>query len=327
MLSLTSRAALPVLKTVSIPSNVSGRQLHDLAADIDAIGSERVERAVAAEIGYRTERYLAGLEAYRCHRFRRHSASRAVVWHDGATRLLDYGRDATAPTVLVVPSLINRYHVLDLLPERSFLQHLASSGLRPLVIDWQAPGRQERHFDLVDYIAGPLEAAFEAARHSANGPVGVVGYCMGGLLALALSRSRYVASVKSPVLRCSRRLGIFMPKVGKVSALPSLPTASRASAIGSAVCRSRRSKLCSMSSIRLPRFANSFGLQVSTPTATMLAVSLPSRTGSTTECPCPSGWRAAVRVPGTEITNLAKVCGGSQARSCAPRLCADLPLS
>jgi polyhydroxyalkanoate synthase subunit PhaC len=195
MLSLTSRAALPVLKTVSIPSNVSGRQLHDLAADIDAIGSERVERAVAAEIGYRTERYLAGLEAYRCHRFRRHSASRAVVWHDGATRLLDYGRDATAPTVLVVPSLINRYHVLDLLPERSFLQHLASSGLRPLVIDWQAPGRQERHFDLVDYIAGPLEAAFEAARHSANGPVGVVGYCMGGLLALALSlrRQRQVA--------------------------------------------------------------------------------------------------------------------------------------
>ena len=195
MLWLTSRAALPVLKTVSLPSNVSGRQLHDLAAEIDALGTERVERAVAAEIGHRTERYLAGLEAYRCHRFRRHSASRPVVWHDGTTRLLDYGRDATAPTVLVVPSLINRYHVLDLLPERSFLQHLASSGLRPLVIDWQAPGRQERHFDLVDYIAGRLEAASAAARHSANGPIGVVGYCMGGLLALALSlrRQRQVA--------------------------------------------------------------------------------------------------------------------------------------
>ena len=195
MLWLTSRAALPVLKTVSLPSNVSGRQLHDLAAEIDALGTERVERAVAAEIAHRTERYLAGLEAYRRHRFRRHSASRPVVWHDGTTRLLDYGRDATAPTVLVVPSLINRYYVLDLLPERSFLQHLASSGLRPLVIDWQAPGSQERHFDLVDYIAGRLEAAFAAARQIANGPIGVVGYCMGGLLALALSlrRQRQVA--------------------------------------------------------------------------------------------------------------------------------------
>jgi polyhydroxyalkanoate synthase len=195
MLWLTSRAALPVLKTVSLPSNVSGRQLHDLAAEIDALGTEPVERAVAAEIGHRTERYLAGLEAYRRHRFRRHGASRPIVWQDGTTRLLDYGRDATAPTVLVVPSLINRYYVLDLLPECSFLQHLASSGLRPLVIDWQAPGSQERHFDLVDYIAGRLEAASAAARQIANGPIGVVGYCMGGLLALALSlrRQRQVA--------------------------------------------------------------------------------------------------------------------------------------
>jgi len=195
MLWLTSRAALPVLKTVSLPSNVSGRQLHDLAAEIDALGIEPVERAVAAEIGHRTERYLAGIEGYRRHRFRRHSASRPVVWHDGTTRLLDYGCDATAPTVLVVPSLINRYYVLDLLPERSFLQHLASSGLRPLVVDWQAPGSQECLFDLVDYIAGRLQAASAAARRMVGGPIGVVGYCMGGLLALALSlrRPRQVA--------------------------------------------------------------------------------------------------------------------------------------
>ena len=195
MLWLTSRAALPVLKTVSLPSNVLGRQLHDLAAEIDALGTDPVEKAVAAEIAHRAERYLAGLEAYRHHRFRRHTASRPVVWHDGTTRLLDYSRDATAPTVLVVPSLINRYYILDLLPERSFLQHLASSGLRPLVIDWRAPGSQERNFDLVDYVAGRLEAAFAAARQIADGPIGVVGYCMGGLLALALAlrRQRQVA--------------------------------------------------------------------------------------------------------------------------------------
>ena len=123
------------------------------------------------------------------------SGSGPVVWREGTKRLLDYGRDATAPTVLVVPSLINRYYVLDLLPERSFLQHLASSGLRPLVIDWQAPGSQERHFGLSDYIAGRLEFAFAAARRIADDPIGVIGYCMGGLLALALSlrRQRQVA--------------------------------------------------------------------------------------------------------------------------------------
>jgi polyhydroxyalkanoate synthase len=200
ILWLTSRAALPVLKTVSLPLSVSGRQLHDLPAEIDALGTELVERAVAAEIGHRAERYLAGLEAYRRHRFRRHNASRPVVWHDGTTRLLDCGRNATASTVLVGPSLINRYHVFDLLPERSFLQHLASSGLWPLVIDWQAPGSQERNFDLVDYIAGRLEAACAEARQIAYGPIGVVGYCMG------LARSRALAtSPASGRLCCAAR--------------------------------------------------------------------------------------------------------------------------
>jgi polyhydroxyalkanoate synthase subunit PhaC len=112
--------------TVSLPSNVSGRQLHDLAAEIDALGTEPVERAVEAEIAHRTERYLAGPEAYRRHRFRRNGGSEPVVWREGTTRLLDYRRAAKGPTVLAIPSLINRYYVLDLLPERSFLRVPAS---------------------------------------------------------------------------------------------------------------------------------------------------------------------------------------------------------
>jgi len=36
-------------------------------------------------------------------------------------------------------SLINRYTILDLLRERSFVRHLAAEGLRPLVLDWGEP--------------------------------------------------------------------------------------------------------------------------------------------------------------------------------------------
>jgi hypothetical protein len=97
ILWLTPRAALPVLKTVLLPGSVSGRQLHDVTAEIEALGTESVERAVEAAIAHRVECYLAGLEAYRRHRFRRHSVSRPVVWHEGTTRLLDYGRDARCP--------------------------------------------------------------------------------------------------------------------------------------------------------------------------------------------------------------------------------------
>jgi hypothetical protein len=97
ILWLTPRAALPVLKTVLLPGSVSGRQLHDVTAEIEALGTESVERAVEAATAHRVECYLAGLEAYRRHRFRRHSVSRPVVWHEGTTRLLDYGRDARGP--------------------------------------------------------------------------------------------------------------------------------------------------------------------------------------------------------------------------------------
>ena len=187
---LTSRAALPLLKTVSPFSSVESERLRALLAEIAARGFEPIERALDAEIARRAKAYLAGLEAYRSHPFRRRRGVSPVIWREGTTRLLDYGCNDTDPVVLVIPSLINRYYVVDLLPERSFLRHLASYGLRALVIDWGVPGGEERRFDLDDYIAGRLEAAFAAAVRIAGAPIGVVGYCMGGLLALALALRR-----------------------------------------------------------------------------------------------------------------------------------------
>ena len=115
MLWATSRSVLPVLSNVSLPSNAVSDPLRCLAAEIEALGAETVLRALDIEIGYRAEAYLAGLQAYRRHPFRRHSASPQVVWRRGTTELLDYGGNGEGPTVLVIPSLINRYYVLDLL--------------------------------------------------------------------------------------------------------------------------------------------------------------------------------------------------------------------
>ncbi len=119
-----------------------------------------------------------------------------MLWQEGTTRLLDYGGGRPAPAVMVVPSLINRYYVLDLLPERSFLRHLAGRGLRPLVVDWGAPGAAERRLDLSGY-GERLDRGFAAAVQSAGAPLAILGYCMGGLLAVAaaLRRRRQVACV------------------------------------------------------------------------------------------------------------------------------------
>jgi len=190
MLWSTSRAVLPVLKDASLLSGAAGERLEGLVAEPDALGSDSAAAALDLAITRRAKSYLAGLEAYRRHPYRRRDETAPVLWRKGTTQLLDYGGDAAGPLVLVVPSLINRFYVLDLLPELSFLRYLAGQGLRPLVVDWDAPGREERGFDLTDYVVRRLESAFDAAASLARGPIGVAGYCMGGLFALALALRR-----------------------------------------------------------------------------------------------------------------------------------------
>ena len=209
LLWLSSRAALTSLpgalphsnapghRTGEPPGSAPAARLSRLAAEIELLGPDTVAAALDRELGRRAEAFLAGLEAYRRHPFERPKSPVPVRWRRGAARLLDYGHGgsstgpagppAVLPTVLIVPSLINRYTILDLLRERSFVRHLAGEGLRPLVLDWGEPGAAERDFTLSDYIAGPLTKAAAAAVALAGGPVAICGYCMGGLLALALA--------------------------------------------------------------------------------------------------------------------------------------------
>ncbi len=128
---------------------------------------------------------IRGIAAYRRHPYRRALADPPVIWAEGGSRLLDYG--GTGPLLLVVPSLINRAYILDLAPERSMMRFWATHGAHPLLLDWGWPGAEERGFSLTDYVAGRLARAIDAA----PGPVTLVGYCMGGLLALA-------AALRSP---------------------------------------------------------------------------------------------------------------------------------
>jgi len=171
----------------------SGPLLGALAGEIAQAGSDRVAAALDRELSRRAELFITGLDAYRRHNYRRAADEGRPIWREGATRLLDYG-EPDGKTVLVIPSLINRHYILDLLSERSFVRFLRAAGLRPLVIDWGEPGEAERQFGLDDYIAGRLDRMLTAI---GEGPIAVIGYCMGGLLALALAqrRARDIAAI------------------------------------------------------------------------------------------------------------------------------------
>lgn len=189
---LSWRAGLPSLNSASPNWNPSlAAAAAALSRDLAGVDPEAFAAAVAAEADQRHRAVLDGIAAYRRHPWRRDLAEPPVIWREGSTRLLDYGQQDGAPPVLLIPSLINRCTILDLTPRRSLARSLARRGLRPLLVDWDAPGEAERGFALDDYIAR-LERLLDAIGRAA-----VVGYCMGGLLALALAlrRPRQIAGL------------------------------------------------------------------------------------------------------------------------------------
>jgi polyhydroxyalkanoate synthase len=164
----------------------------DLLAEVEKAEPVALAGALQAEGLRRFDRLLTGVEKYRHAPKSRNLPEAPVLWSEGTTKLRDYrqGKDPNAPRLLVIPSLVNRYYILDLEKDASFLRWSAAQGFAPFVMDWGAPGPEERGFDFTDYVAGRLERALDAVRREPGGPVFVIGYCMGGNLALALSLRR-----------------------------------------------------------------------------------------------------------------------------------------
>ena len=188
---LSSQAALPLWKAGSLPWNPSlAPAAAELAQSLQRLDGAAADfpAAVERELRRRADLFLAGIDRYRHHPYRRIAPDMPLLWQEGTTRLLDYLPAGGVP-LLVVPSLVNRYYILDLAPGNSLLRHLAQHGVRSFAVDWDAP-LAERAFDLTAYVAR-LERAAEVAVAAAGGrKLCLLGYCMGGLLTLALAARR-----------------------------------------------------------------------------------------------------------------------------------------
>ena len=137
-----------------------------------------------------------------------------VVFRNELIELIQYA--PTTPTVykrplLIVPPWINKFYVLDLNPEKSFIRWAVAQGLTVFVISWVNP--DERHcqqgFRSL-YARGDLRRAGgdrTGDRRDATSPA--IGYCVGGtLLAVTLAymaRDRRQAHLQRDVLHHAGR--------------------------------------------------------------------------------------------------------------------------
>ena len=189
-IATSSIAALPLARHGSIAwSRRLRAEAQSLAPLLAASDPEALAQALTAAVLEQQRAMLDGIARYRAHPYRRDLPDPPSIWRAGTTRLLDFGGDG--PAVLCICSLVNRAYVLDLSRRRSLVRWLAGQGLRPLLLDWGDP---ESDLDLDSLMRRKLEPALAAAVAAQGGPVALLGYCMGGTLAVALA-SRQPRSV------------------------------------------------------------------------------------------------------------------------------------
>ncbi|MGX9424758.1 MULTISPECIES: PHA/PHB synthase family protein [Bradyrhizobium] len=112
-----------------------------------------------------------------------------VIYQNELMQLIQYS--PTTETVLrtpllIVPPWINKYYILDLRPEKSFIKWCVDQGLTVFVISWVNPDRDLGKKTFSDYMTeGPLTAMDVIEKVTGEMKVHTVGYCVGGTLLAA----------------------------------------------------------------------------------------------------------------------------------------------
>ena len=124
-----------------------------------------------------------------------------VVYENRLMQLIQYApatRTVYQRPLVVVPPNINKYYVLDLQPENSFVRHAVEQGHTVFILSWRNPlpgdddGVDTATWD--DYLEEAVLRALAVAADITGQPqVNALGFCVGGTMlasALALARAR-----------------------------------------------------------------------------------------------------------------------------------------
>ncbi len=133
----------------------------------------------------RKQEFLTGINQYLSYPAEMRKCEAPIVHEIGCVKLHDFG--GYGQPILLAPSLVNPFYILDLMPERSLAIYLKQRGYRPFLINWDEPGEEEWYFGIDDYILNRFVPMLEYVASVAKKPVPLIGYCMGGTLSVAVA--------------------------------------------------------------------------------------------------------------------------------------------
>ena len=112
-----------------------------------------------------------------------------IVYQNELMQLIQYA--PTTDTVkrrplLIIPPWINKFYILDLRPENSFIRWAVGQGHTVFVISWVNPDEKLAAKTFEDYMRhGPLAALDAMEQATGERAANVIGYCLGGTLLAA----------------------------------------------------------------------------------------------------------------------------------------------
>ncbi len=171
----------PELLRETLTSNAENlvRGMHMLAEDVEAGGGHLKIRQSDSSM-FAVGRNLA-------------TTPGKVIFQNDIMQLLQYApstEKVLKRPLLIVPPWINKYYVLDLTPEKSFIKWCVDQGITVFCVSWVNPDERLAQKTFEDYIReGPLAALDAIKQATGEDKVNAVGYCVGGtMLAVALAK-------------------------------------------------------------------------------------------------------------------------------------------
>ena len=143
---------------------------------------------VRTEVERTIQRSIKGLEFLNASDAPVNVTPKDVIYRRGTLELHHYHPLADeiyrVPLVLVM-SLVSRSYIFDLAPGQSFIEFMLKQGYDVYAIDWGVPRPEDRRLRLEDYCLDFIpDCLRQIARDSGQPDISMLGYCMGGMLAL-----------------------------------------------------------------------------------------------------------------------------------------------
>ncbi len=128
-----------------------------------------------------------------------------VVFQNEMMQLLQYAPSTETVhqrPLLIVPPWINKFYILDLKPQNSFIKWAVAQGHTVFLVSWVNPDKSYAGKTFEEYMhQGPLAALDAIEQATGERRVNAIGYCIGGTLMaitlayMAAKRDRRIASI------------------------------------------------------------------------------------------------------------------------------------